>query len=60
MATKRQVRSWQRHLQRSMDKIAAERDALRETQDEIEGLIDSSTRGCEALQEAIDALSELL
>lgn len=46
------------HLKRHLKKIGHERDALRELQSEVEQHIESATRGYEALDEAIQALSE--
>jgi hypothetical protein len=47
-------------IEKSKTKIAAERDKLRIIMSDLEGLEDTCDRGCEALEEAIDALSELL
>jgi len=47
-------------MKRSMDKIAVERDRLRAIIDEIESVEGTASRGVDALQESIDALSELL
>ena len=40
--------------------IAAERDKLINLYDEVEALIDSNDRGLDALEESIDALSEMV
>ena len=46
-------------LRRLRDRIGKERDALRNLHQEVEDLLESTGRGLEALDEAIDALSEL-
>jgi F0F1-type ATP synthase membrane subunit b/b' len=40
--------------------IAKERDALRELQDEIEEILHPANRAIEALENAVDAISEQL
>jgi hypothetical protein len=45
-------------LEKHKTVIAKERDALRDLQDEIESILEPTDRGVEALQEAIDSISE--
>lgn len=40
--------------------IAKERDALRALQDEIEEILDPTNRAIEALEEAVEAISETM
>lgn len=53
-------RSMIARLKQEQKVIAAARDRLRTAIEEYEGMIDSADRGVNALQEAIDALSELV
>ena len=45
-------------LEAEKKKIAKARDRIRELLGDVEGMMDSSTRGLEDLESAIDALSE--
>ena len=51
--------AWIVQLEKRRDAIGAERDKLREIVEECEGLEDTCNRAHEALEQAIDALSEL-
>ena len=47
-----------RDLERTRVKLSYYRDKLRETQDELESLLEPTEKGIESLQIAIDELSE--
>ena len=47
-----------KRLEKHRNNIAKERDALRELYDEIEALLDPTNRGVEALDDAIESISE--
>lgn len=47
-----------KQLERSRERIGKERDALRRLQEDVGALLDSTERAAEALDSAIDALSE--
>lgn len=60
MATKRQIRNWERALEARQDAVAKERNKLDTFLDEAEMLRDSCERAWDSLQDARDALSELV
>jgi hypothetical protein len=60
MATKKQIAGWVKQIEKRMAGVAAERDKLDETISSLQDLEESCTRAYDALQEARDALSELV
>lgn len=52
-------KTWIKQLEVHRDRVGIERDRLRETMAEMEGLSENCERAAENLQSAIDALSEL-
>ena len=60
MATKRQIQSWMKTIEKRQQAIAKERDKLDEVIAEMEGLKESCDRAHDSLQHARDALSELV
>lgn len=58
--TARQIKRWQDAMEDAKQKIGAQRDRLRAIHEEIEDVLETNERGLDALQESIDALSELL
>lgn len=60
MARKRTVAAIQRDIERSKDKIAKERDRLRELIHEVESIADDCDEAATALETAADALSRYL
>jgi hypothetical protein len=57
---KRTIQSWDAKIKVRQDAVAKERDKLDEVIEEINGLRDSCDRAWDALQNARDALSELV
>ena len=60
MATRRQINSWMKKLQKHEAAVSKERDKLQDTIDELEALKEACDRALYSIQEAIDALSELV
>ena len=60
MATKKQIIGWDKILAKRQAGVAAERDKLDESINEMEGLRNSCERAWEDIQAARDALSELV
>ena len=60
MATKRQISSWVKSIEKRMVGVAAERDKLDELISSAVDLKEDCERAYYALQEARDALSELV
>lgn len=60
MATKKQIEGWIKQLQKRMDGVAAERDKIDDALDELGMMKDTCDRAYENLQDARDALSELV
>ena len=60
MATKRQVGSWIKHIEKRMAGVASEREKLDEMISSLQDLEESCTKAYDSLQEARDALSELV
>ena len=54
----KQLQELRDQLKTHCEALAKERDALREIQDEIEGILEPTDRGVEALEEAIASISE--
>ena len=59
MATKIQVASWIKKIDKHITKVALERDKLDETISTLDDLKESCRRAHDSLQDARDALSEL-
>lgn len=57
--TKRTFQTIQRALEKKRNEVGRARDGLRDLQGEIEDLAETCDRAYDALNEAIDALSEL-
>lgn len=60
MMNKRTVKSWDEKIKVRQDAVAKERDKLDEAMEEINGLRESCDRAWSSLQDARDALSELV
>jgi hypothetical protein len=60
MATKKQIEGWIKQVQKRMDGVAAERDKIDSVLEELAMLKDSCERAYDNLQNARDALSELV
>ena len=60
MATKRQIDGWLKTLERRQKAVAAERDKIDVALDEMNGLRESCDKAWASLQDARDALSELV
>ena len=60
MATKKQVGSWIKQIEKRMAAIAAERDKLDDMISTMNDLKEDCSRAYDSLQEARDALSELV
>ena len=60
MPTKRQIEGWIRMLEKRKKALAKERDALNDLLDELEELRGSCDAALEALQNAVEHLSELV
>lgn len=60
MATKKQIGSWMKQIEKRMTAVAAERDKLDEMISSLQDLEESCTKAYESLQEARYALSELV
>lgn len=56
--TSNHLKSLIRQLEKHRLAIAKERDGMRKMQDDIEDLLEPTSRGLEALEDAIAALSE--
>lgn len=60
MDTKKQVESWIKQIEKRMAGVAAERDKLDKMISSLQDLKESCTKAYDSLQEARDALSELV
>jgi predicted nucleic acid-binding Zn-ribbon protein len=59
MASKKQINTWIRQIERKRDEVGKLRDKIREMADEINALEECCERAWDDLHSAIDALSEL-
>lgn len=59
MATKKQIETWKKILERRRVDVGKLRDAIRKDVDEMSALEKTCDRAADDIQNAIDALSEL-